>query len=334
MDIYRVGPPSDSNTGLSPSTKTEKAEPLPQKQISGDKTHTALPLTSVGQRPVSQTKPLNSLSAASCSTQHKEISPSTKTCDQGNKARLAIPLETIGIFELCGISSPLIAGYKQYAEALLRDYPPESHKLVMFGAQNVLLSGVFATMMSQEQGRDYIKQLPLRRLGPYYYQLIESDLGKGVFQTFMVKAIKAAAVDVDADADTDCNSGSKKIILVRVMSVGLTVLTVTKPLVEARETAGIHYNFDYLAPVSAREYKYSCLHSLSTQGVRLRFYEEMGKHVLNNEEHEMIINFNPYFPVNLLLSGEQHPAGDNWAGFKFNPDFSYLVEWLRSRMGG
>ncbi len=315
--MNRAAPPTCLNTEFCPPAKAEKTEKsvmfLPQAQLCVDKNSTALPSTLLNQRPAYQ-------------TQHKGdgVLQSNSVNGQREAPSLTIPADILDKLESCRISSQLILGYQNYAKALLRDYPPESHRLVMFGAQNVLLSGVFATMIPQEKSRDYIRQLPFTRLNSYYYQHERNDCSMAAFQTFMVKAIKAVA--------DDCDSGDKKIILIRVMSLGLTANEATETMMDARKKAGIHYDFDYLDPGSIYDVYRHSLQLLSKRGLRLRTAHDMKDHVLDQIHHSRLMEFNPCLPFELSLTYKNPSDSDARITFKFNPDFAYLVQWLRDRL--
>ncbi len=318
--MKRVDPPAGINNGFLLSARAEQHDILPvQKQFSADKESAPPSSVLISARPAVQIEPQLALSTVPSLANNTEASAVlTQQKDE-------ISAEFREIFESSRIHSQLITCYKNYAKSLIGDYPPESHRLVMFGAQNVLLSGVLATMMPLEKSQDYIRQLPFKRLSEYRYQLTygqsKEALYKATFQKVIVKAIKAVIGDADG----------KKIILVRVLYLAATVKMVTKIMIEALGSAGIHYGFDYLYPALSDDY-ISELKLLYAQGLRLRFDEEMGKHLLYSYQLTPLIEFNPSVPVNLSVPSARHPDSEDWSGFQLNPEFPHLVAWLTRRL--
>ncbi len=321
--MNRLTPPPGYKTGFCPSAQTEQAG-VSQTPLYVENGQAVLLSPPLGQRPVSQAEPLLTRSCGSSLTTNTDCSSALFT-----QKKDVLPADIRDIFESCCISSQQIACYTNYAKALLRDYPPESHRLVMFGAQNVLLSGVLATMMPQEKIREYFRQLPLKRLLEYYFKVNketekpekDKNQGKAIFQKVMVKAIKAVAGHAD----------EKQIILVRVLSWGLTASHVTSIMLEAQEIAGIKYGFDYLIPGPDNFYTRQEIPEI--EGViRLRFDEELEKHALKNDQLTRLMSFNPSLSVDLMEPSVQHPINEDWPGFELNPQFSYLVAWLNQRL--
>ena len=128
------------------------------------------------------------------------------------------------------INSNDILILENYALSLLERYPPESHQLVMLGAQNLVLSAVMKNLLDNDEYEHYVRDVTVNGLRSASKAMNAHDLNR-IFGKIFPSAEELAG---------------RQVVVVRVLNIGFSMYVISSLIDSFLKSRGITPLFDFI----------------------------------------------------------------------------------------